>query len=315
MFGKRYDGFLVKDIDPIVSLTPYLMPMRCDAQVMLTYKADYEKLARYIIEKGAQGYKITFMDIILAAYVRSLSQMPEINRFIANKRTYARKEAAVSFAVLKNTSDGSVQENTAKCKFDPRDTIFEVSARIKAAVDICREEEADNSTMKIAQFLKMPLLANLIVGLARILDRYGLLPKFIIEASPFHTSMFFTNNASIGLPAVLHHIYNFGTTSQFVSIGNIERITTVDSQGKPLRKNYLPIGVTADERICAGMVYSKFLSHFFQCISNPEIMEKPPEKVFFDENHEYSLPQVKKKKIKVSMKNILRGKKDKDSVA
>src|SRR5690606_34040550 len=103
----------------------------CDAQVMLGYEVNYEKLARYIVAKNAEGYKISFMDIIIAAYVRSVAEMPHVNRFIANKRIYARKEIAVSFAVLKNTSDGSVEENTVKTKFDPHDTIFDVAARIE----------------------------------------------------------------------------------------------------------------------------------------------------------------------------------------
>ena len=64
------------DDDPIVALTPYLMPMRCDAQVMLKLQADYEHLARYIVAKGAQGHKISFMDLLFAAYVRIISQLP-----------------------------------------------------------------------------------------------------------------------------------------------------------------------------------------------------------------------------------------------
>ena len=55
MFGRRADGRLLKEIDPIIALTPYLMPMRCDAQVFLNYKLDYEKMARYIVEQGNQG--------------------------------------------------------------------------------------------------------------------------------------------------------------------------------------------------------------------------------------------------------------------
>ena len=40
MFGRRPDGKRVKKLDPIVQMTPYLMPMRCDAQVFLEHKAD-----------------------------------------------------------------------------------------------------------------------------------------------------------------------------------------------------------------------------------------------------------------------------------
>ena len=46
MFGRRPDGRRLKHQDPIIQMTPYLMPMRCDAQVFLEHKADYEKLSR-----------------------------------------------------------------------------------------------------------------------------------------------------------------------------------------------------------------------------------------------------------------------------
>ena len=67
MFGHRPDGKRLKNMDPIIRITPFLMPMRCDAQVFLEHKMDYEKAARYIAEKNRQGERITFMQIIAAA--------------------------------------------------------------------------------------------------------------------------------------------------------------------------------------------------------------------------------------------------------
>lgn len=294
MFGRRSDGFLVKNIDPVVALTPYIMPMRCDAQVMTVLKLPYESLARYVAEKRMEGHQISFMEMIMAAYVRSLSQLPELNRFIANKRFYTRKEIVVSFAVLQDTADGSDKENVAKCKFDPRDTVYDVASRIQQAIKATRKETADNSTMKVATILKNPYIANAIVMLARVLDRYGIMPKYLIDASPFHTGLFFSNNASVGLPPVMHHIYNFGTTSQFVVIGNIEREVTLDNEGKPVRRRILPMSVVADERICAGIVYSCFLQSFQRYLANPAMLETPPENVFHDEGHVITLPPAKK---------------------
>ena len=72
MFGRRSDGHLVKKLDPIVALTSYIMPTRCDAQIFTDYKADFEKLARYIAAKSDEGYRITFMEIIIAAYIRRI---------------------------------------------------------------------------------------------------------------------------------------------------------------------------------------------------------------------------------------------------
>ena len=292
MFGRRADGRLLKEIDPIIALTPYLMPMRCDAQVMSNYKLDYEKMARYIVDQGSKGHKLTFMEIIFAAYVRTISELPEINRFVANKRLYARTQLTISFVVLKDTGDPDrIEENTVKCYFDPRDTIFDVSERVSAAIEQNRREEADNSTMKLAKLLLNPILANTIVAFARLTDRYGILPKYILDASPFHTSMFFTQMASIGMPAVNHHIYNFGTTSLFVSMGSIQRETIVGPDGKVTRKRWLPVGFTADERICAGKEWAKLVERVMYYIAHLEELETPPEIVRFEEGNEYSIPK------------------------
>ena len=305
MFGHRSDGFLVKEIDPIVALTPYIMPMRCDAQIFSDYKVDFEKLARYIVAKADEGYKITFMEIIIAAYVRTVSQMPELNRFVANKRLYARNELVVSFALLQNSSTGKIAENTTKCFFDPADTIYDVADRISETVERCRKEEADNSTMKVAKLLLNPVLATTVVALARFLDRYGIMPRYILNASPFHTSMFITNLASIGLPAVQHHIYNFGTCSQFISIGSVERTTQTDAKGNTVRKRILPLGLVCDERIAEGAMYAKMLAMMSKLMNNPEMLESPPEKVFYDEGHEYHLPAPKNSKMRFKTDNAV----------
>lgn len=294
MFGRRADGRVLKEIDPIIALTPYLMPMRCDAQVILNYKVDYERLARYIVQKGNEGYKFTFMELLIAAYVRTVSELPEINRFVSNKRLYARTQLTASFALLKETQEvDAIEENTVKCHFDPRDTIYDVAERVNNAIAQNRREEADNATLKVAKLLLRPALANTVVFLGRALDRYGVLPKYIMEASPFHTSLFITHMGSIGMPAVNHHIYNFGTTSLFLSLGSVERQTVIGSDGKAARKRYLPIGITADERICAGAMYARMVNRMMHYLNNPELLEAPPETVRFEEGNAYGLAATK----------------------
>ena len=308
MFGRRKDGRVLRSIDPIIALTPYLMPMRCDSQVFLNHRLDYEKMARYIVDQGAKGNRITFLELIIAAFVRVASEMPEVNRFVANKRLYARTQLTVSFVALKDTAkEGEIEENTVKCYFDPHDTIYDVAERVKAAIEDARKEEADNSTMKVAKLLLNPILANIVVHTGRFLDRYGLLPKYIMDASPFHTSLFLTHMGSIGMPAVNHHIYNFGTTSLFFSMGSIQRVPELGADGKVVRKRYMPIGITADERICAGAIYAKLVAQMIDLINHPEQLETPPETVRFEEGNEYSLPVSKKKKEKKEKQHPLAG--------
>ena len=297
MFGRRPEGRRVSGMDPIVQITPYIMPMRCDAQVFLDYEIEYEPLMRYIAQKSREGFKITFMEIIMASYVRAVSQVPEVNRFIMNKQFYNRKELTVSFTLLLDTEDGSIKENAAKIFFDPSDTIYDVSARMKATVEANRKEETAGFILGLASFLmKVPLLPNLVVGLVKLLDRYGLCPKALLDGLPFHTGMYITNNASIGLMKVYHHIYNFGNTSLFFGMGVPKRFNTVDGQGKVIRKCVLPMGITADERVCSGAMYARFFAAMKQCLLHPETLENPPEKVYYNEGAEYHVAKPEQPK-------------------
>ena len=292
MFGFRPEGRRVKKMDPIVQITPYIMPMRCDAQVFLDYEIEYEPLMRYSAKKSREGYKFTFMELIVASYVRAVSQVPQVNRFIMNKQFYNRKELTVSFTLLLDTDDGSIKENATKIFFDPSDTIYDVSARMKHAVTANRKEETAGFALGLATFLmKVPLLPNLVVGLVKLLDRYGLCPKALLDGLPFHTSMFITNNASIGLMHVYHHIYNFGNTSLFFGMGVPKRFNTVDAKGNVTRKCVLPMGITADERVCAGAEYARFFAAMKQCLLHPETLEEPPAEVHYNEGAEFHVPK------------------------
>lgn len=304
MFGRRADGRALKNVDPMVAITSYFMPMRCDAQVFFDYKLDYEKLARYIVAQGAKGNKITFMELLIAAFVRTVAEFPEANRFISNKRIYARTQLTVSFAVVMQQSEDNdkIEENTVKCHFDPHDTLFDVARKVQAEIEASKKAEADNTTLKLVRMLMHPLLINPIVLLARFLDRYGLLPKALIDALPFHTSLFVTNMASIGMPAVKHHIYNFGTTSLFFSIGAVERTVALGDQGQTIRKRNLPIGVTADERICAGAVFARVVDRMMNYLRNPELLESPPEIIRFEENRLYGIAKEQAKAEKKARK-------------
>jgi len=292
MFGHRPEGRRVRDVDPIVQITPYLMPMRCDAQVFLDYDVEYEPLMRYIAKKSREGVKITFMEILIASFVRGVSQVPEVNRFIMNKQFYNRRELTASFTLLMDTDDGSIEENTVKIFFDPTDTIYDVSARVKELVAKNRKAETSGFAVKLASaVLKIPLLPSLAAGLVKLLDRYGLLPKALLDGLPFHTSMFITNNASIGLMRVYHHIYNFGDTSMFISMGTPQRGYSVDAGGNVVRKCTLPVGVTVDERVCGGAVYAKLFAVMKNCLRHPEQLETPPEKVFYNKGCEFHVPK------------------------
>ena len=295
MFGRRPDGRRVKGIDPVMKITPYVMPMRCDAQVFLKHRADMEILSRYIRrQKQERGEKISYMQLVVAAYVRAVSRNPEVNRFIMNKQLFARNNCSAAFTILKDPGDADRGEAVVKIKFDLSDTIYDVRDRMTAAVEANRVDQPAGFVEKLLNVLfAVPGLATLVVGLVKFLDRYGLAPGVLMEELPFYVGMYITNTASIGLVDVNHHIYNWGNVGLFLGLGKTEKIAVVEDGGARM-KRYLPIGITADERVCSGAHYARFFGDFRRCLEHPELLERPPEKVRFDADCEYHEPRLTK---------------------
>lgn len=273
----RADGRKVKSLDPLFAIVPHIMPKRYDAQVMFNTEVNYSKLRKYINAKRNEGRKISFMALFTAAYLRVVTQYPEINRFVMNKKIYARNEFCVSFVTLK---EGNLPEDkletVTKVKFNMTDTVFEVSEKIEKYISENRKQQAENFTDKLAKFfMGVPLLSRLVINLVKGMDTLGLWPKALVNGSPFHSSLFITNLASIYVGPVFHHIYEFGTTSMFVSIGMVKNVVNLKGE----KEQIIPMGVVADERICAGVTFSKAFGLITKYMSNPTILESPPENI------------------------------------
>ena len=293
MFGKRPDGRRIKGIDPVMRITPYVMPMRCDAQVFLKHRTDLEVLSRYIrSQKAEKNEKLTYMQIIVASYVRALSRNPEVNRFIMNKQLFARNNCSAAFTILRDPSDADKGEAVVKIKFDLSDTVYDVRDRMNAAVAANRGDQTSGFIDRLLAFLfAVPGLATVVVGAVRLLDRYGLAPAMLMEELPFYVGMYITNTASIGLHDVNHHIYNWGNVGLFFGMGTPEKIAVVED-GKARMKRYLPMGITADERVCSGAHYARFFADMKHYLEHPELLEKAPEKIRFDQGLEYHEPKI-----------------------
>ncbi len=293
MFGRRPDGRRVKGIDPVMRITPYVMPMRCDAQVFLKHRADLEAMSRYIRrQKAEKNEQISYMQIVVAAYVRAVSQHPEVNRFIMNKQLFARNNCSAAFTILKNPANPDDGEAVVKIKFDLTDTIYDVRDRMTAAVAANRGDQPAGFVDRLLAFLfAVPGLATVIVGLVKALDRYGLAPGILMEELPFYVGMYITNTASIGLHDVNHHLYNWGDVGLFFGMGTPEKVAVVEN-GETRMKRTLPIGITADERVCSGAHYGRFFSDMKRYLDHPELLELPPEKIRFDGELEYHEPRI-----------------------
>ena len=249
MFGYRPDGRPIPEyVDPIVQFTPFIMTTRNDAQNFVTFPVEYKPMADYIREHRDAEEPISFMTILIAAYVRAVRKHPELNRFVVGKRLYAHKDISISYMVLRETSDGRLDEAAIKLHLEPTDTIFDVARKLNEQIRIARKPQNKNGTVDFARrFLKIPVIPWLLVSFIKLLDRFGLMPGKIIEVSPFHCSLFVTNMMSINLPSIYHHLYNFGTCSLFLSLGRPERQVIANKEGKAVRQLTDMLGGTGSD--------------------------------------------------------------------
>lgn len=294
-FGDRYDGKLLRGMDPFYKIIPYIMKSRVDSQVFFDDKITLTKTEEYLRQKRAENIQMRFLHVVCAAIVRTISQKPRLNRFVAGRKLYARNGIFISLAVKKDMSENS-PETTVKIEFEPTDTIFDVVEKVNNAIYENQNAEANNETDKTAKLIMMcpRFIVRAIVKLAVWLDNWGKLPKLLNRVSPFHTSLFITDMGSLGVQPVYHHIYNFGTTSIFVAFGLKNKEKIIDRNNNIIERRYIDMKIVVDERICDGFYYAKAFRIFRRYMENPHLLEKAPEKVYEDDE----IYKKKKKKHK-----------------
>lgn len=279
MFVKRPDGRRIKNADPLQLIMGYLMKKRYDSMNMYEDVLPCDEWDAYIREKADQGIKMSYMHIFIAGMVRLIAQHPRLNRFVMNGRLYTRPKIWVSFVVhpeLHVDCPGT----TIKLMFEGTESILEITEKINEAI---RKEtvqrEGENNTDKLARVLTSlpPFILHAAVGILMWMDRHNIMPKKIIELSPFHTSFFITNLKSLGINPVYHHTTEFGTNGLFFAIGKEKQETIVKKEAIEVQK-LMPFTLVSDERYCDGLYFALALRDFKKIMRNPKVLETPLEK-------------------------------------
>lgn len=275
MFSKRADGRRIKTLLPYYKMIPYIMKERADAHVYFEDEISIDGIEEYIKSKKEEGIKITHMDVVLAAISRTILEKPRLNRFIMNRRIYARNELSISLAIVKKLTEEDYVDTTVKFKIKPEDTIFTIASQEQKIVSENKDANQNNSTDRLAKIItSLPnWLVKFAVWVITKLDNHNMLPKSIIDASPFHTSIFLTNLGSVGIDSIYHHIYNFGTTSGFLAMGGRKERIKDYKTGET--EKYITFRFVMDERICDGYYYAKAFQVFRRYILNPKLLEQP----------------------------------------
>lgn len=284
MFKKRPDGRAIQNLEPMQMIMPYVMKTRTDSMNMYEDTFPCEAMDAYIKTKAEEGISLSYMHIIIAAVVRLIAIRPQLNRFVMNGRIYARPKIWVSFVVHPTLRDESVG-TTIKLCFEGTETILEIAEKINEA--IAREtinRKGENDTDKLLRTLMKRIpgpLIKLVINTLLWMDKHNMMPKKIVELSPFHTSFFITNLKSLGINHIYHHVYEFGTTGLFFAMGKEKTVASVSGNEIVPRKE-MGFGLVSDERFCDGLYFALSLRKLRRFMSKPAVLEQPLDKKIED---------------------------------
>lgn len=276
----RSDGYSVRTNDAMYEIVPFIMPKRFDASNSIKVDIDLGKIQDYIRACREKGIQMSHMAVIIAGYLRLVSQNPNLNRFVMNKKVYARNHFCVSFVTL---TPGKSSDTVNKVYFNLDDTIFTVNDKINEAIEKTKNPYHQTSMDKLMnKLLRIPFLLRGAVGALKFFDRYFCLPFSIVDASPFHTTLFVTNLASIRTNTIYHHLYEFGTTGVFISMGQPIKKTYVGDDDNAYERKVIELGIVTDERIANGHYFGRCFKELNRYYKDPSVLENPPESVCID---------------------------------
>ena len=280
-FGDRKEGRLLRSLPGYSKFIPFIMPQRNDRSIHYEESFEITELDRRLRKLRVEGFKgIGMLHFLIAAYIRCISMLPGVNRFVVGRRIYARNNIEIIMTVKRSiTLDAT--ETSIKVQFEPTDTIFDVYRKMNEKINEIKTSDDSNNTEEVADFFaRMPrFLIRFAIMLLRIGDYFGILPQSLLNASPFHGSMIITDLGSLRIGPVYHHIYNVGTLPVFIAFGSKYHKYEINSKGQVEDNKYIDTKLVLDEGIVDGHYYAQLLQAMRYMFQHPEIVETPPTKV------------------------------------
>ena len=284
-FGDRKDGRLLRSLPPMNRVALYIMPNRNGSCVYFHDSFEITEVENYIRKKRRQGLKgFGIMHVILAGYVRVVSQRPGLNRFLSGQKLFSRGDDIQVLLTVKRALTLEAEETIVKMHFKPTDTADDIYAKIDRLLQDAKSEQADSDFDKTASVIShIPgVFLKFSIWFLKLLDYFDLLPKSLLEVSPFHGSFFITSMGSLGIPPVYHHLYDFGNIPIFLSFGAKRKQNELKEDGTVVTKKYVDYTVVCDERICDGYYFASAFKMMRTFIRNPHQLDEPPTQVVRD---------------------------------
>ncbi len=269
----RADGTPVTTLHPLRRIMPFVMPTRNGAFVLFEQDIPTAPLLP-VLERLNAGRpadrRITLFHFVLQSIGAALTDFPRLNRFVAGSRLYDRRGIWIAFSA-KQRMERDAPIFTAKIEFRPGEPLPAMVDRLLAILGEGRSGRETAADREVKGFLRLPgPLLRLAVRAQRILDGWNLLPTALIKDDPLYASVFVANLGSVGLEAAYHHLYDYGTTPIFVTMGRTHLTPLVRDDGTVASHEVFTLRYTYDERVEDGFYAARALERLAACLASPD---------------------------------------------
>ena len=256
--NDRREGRQLYTLPAYARIQPYILRRRSDAACFLSDSVEVTGVEKWLREKRAGGWaNLGFLHLIIAAYVRTVSMRPGINRFVSGRRIYARNDIEVVLPV-KRSASVTATETSIKVRFAPTDTVFDVYRKLTEASDEVRADISLSAPEKLANTLmRFPrVLLRMAMSIFRLMDYFDWLP----------------------------HLADFGNMPCAVSFGARRKVNEADGTASGVERHYVDLRIACDERIADSYYFASALKCLKYFLRNPHLLELAPESVEEDVN-------------------------------
>jgi hypothetical protein len=269
----RKDRDITGEIPNYRRILAHLTPDRDHAAIYFEQTLDLGRTLPWLeAERERTGKKITFLHLFLAATGRVLNERPQLNRYCSGWRIYQRDGVTITISVKKSLEDGA-KIVMLKVPLSVEDTPESVHDKVVAMVSKGRSGDTHDEK-ETAFFLKVPnLILGRLVKLVMWLDRWHLLPGFFVDPDPMFTSMVCANLGSVGLEPAYHHLYEYGNSPFFATIGAIKDAPAA-AEGELVVRPQVRIKYTFDERIDDALACALSLSRQKAMLEDPDSIDR-----------------------------------------
>ena len=251
------------------ALFPYLMKGRNESIAYYPVVVDAENLLAHVEKVKGTSEELSIFEAVMLALVRILRERPTLNRYIIGRRLYQRHNVELSFVARREfTLDSS--ETNVFVRVKPDDDAASVLAKIRGEIRVAKSGEHKDDDALIGTFLKLPRgVLRLAVSALSAWDFFFDTPGFLRDIDPLRCSAYIANLGSVGMGAAYHHLFEWGTCSLFVTIGQVKPTVVVGADGQPTVRRTMELKIALDERIADGYYDARALELFDDYLNDP----------------------------------------------